>query len=800
MTEIERAGDEDSTEVDSGHIPDRLRGDTSLVGTTIHTIRLIELVGSGGMGEVYLGFDERLQRKVAVKALRGDRRMDERARSRVLKEARVLSLLEHPNICRLYELIEGDDGDFLVMELVPGRSLHRAIEEGLSPSQKLDIARQVTTALVTAHGLSVIHRDLKPENVMLTPDGVVRVLDFGLARSVAEEVEPIEPGRFPTVIGEGATLTAFGTILGTPRYMSPEQARGEPANAASDMYSLGLLLQELFTGKPPVVAGMPLSVMLQRAMWGESEPVRGLPSSLSALIEQLKALQPFERPSAQAVAEALRRIADAPRRRVRVAIAIALAATLVVASVVSSVGFVRARKALRQAEVAEQDARSAQRQAEEVNRFLQGMLASADPRGMGIGVKVVDVLDSAATSADALSHEPLVEAGVRETLGKTYLALGQFPKAREHLERALALRSEGLGEQAPETLRVQAVMGRVLHAEGAEKEAESLLREVMRRQVRLHGIAHPDFLDTQLDWAQVRQSQREHEDVARAMQRALPHWRRIRGADYPDTLAAQHLLGNAFVEWGKFDQAEPVLQDCLERRKRVLGEVHPDTAATINVLAASLTYRKRFEEAEVLQRRCVEISEAVYGPEHPKALQARSNLNWVVGNQGRHAELEQLTRSLGEVQKRVLGEGHPSTLGTTRQLAFAVFAQGRHAEALSLLRQRVEAARRVLGEEHRSTLEAQSHLSFMLRNTGRPREAEQVLRHVLDVRERVFGRDHTFAQRARRNLAAALRQQGRIKEAEALEASVSPSLIEEGFRGDIYQGTTPPVRPGAGSQ
>jgi eukaryotic-like serine/threonine-protein kinase len=770
-------------------------GGATLVGTSVRSIKLVELLGSGGMGEVYLGVDERLQRKVAVKALRGDRRMDARARARVLREARVLSQLEHPNICRLYELVEEAEGDYLVMELVAGRNLREALQQGLSFTERLDIAQQIAAALATAHGLSVVHRDLKPDNVMLTPEGVVKVLDFGLARAFPGDVEPREASGAPPAGTESGTLTALGMVMGTPRYMSPEQARGEPATAASDMYSLGLVLQELFTGRPPVALGLSLDVMLQKAMWGESASVEGLGAPLTALIERLKSLVPHERPSAQVAAEALRRVADAPRRRIRLVVGAALAATLVVAAVVSSIGFVRARRAQRQAEAAERAARLTQSEAEAVNSFLRGMLASANPRGMGIDVKVVEVLDGAARTADSLSHEPLVEAGVRETLGKTYLALGQYPKAHVHLERSLAVRRARLGDEAPDTLRVRAALGRLVHQEGREKEAEALLREVMRGQVRALGVAHPDFLDTQLAWVQVRHSQREYRDVAVAMRRSLPVWRRVRGPDHPDTLTAQHLLGNALVEGGQFSAAEPVLQDCLERRTRVLGEVHPDTAATISVLGCSRGYEKRFSEAEGLLRKCLDISEAVYGPEHPKTLQARSNVAWILSLAGRFREAEAISRSLWKVQCRVLGEGHPSTLYSALRVADAVRQQGRTEEALQLYRQRAEVAKRSLGEEHRSTLEAESNLSLILRDVGRPREAEEVLRHVLSVRQRVFGPTHVFTQRAKRNLAAALRDQRRVKEAEALEAGLDPDVIEEGFRSDIYRNCPPPSRP-----
>ena len=154
----------------------------TLVGTTIGRIRVVETLGKGGMGEVYAGYDEKLKRQVALKAIRDERRLDDEAKARFLREARILSQLDHPAICRIHELIEGEDSDILVLELIPGKSLKRALEEDeLDAGFRLHVAERVTEALVAAHAQGVAHRDLKPDNVMLTPDGGVKVLDFGLA-------------------------------------------------------------------------------------------------------------------------------------------------------------------------------------------------------------------------------------------------------------------------------------------------------------------------------------------------------------------------------------------------------------------------------------------------------------------------------------------------------------------------------------------------------------------------------------------------------------------------------------------
>jgi len=173
----------------------------TLDGTTIGTIRIVERLGEGGMGQVYCGVDDKLGRKVAVKVIRPERRLDPKARGLFLREARILSQLEHPNICRLYDLVEEGDRQCIVLELVQGQSLRRLLHEGSSASEKIAIADQITAALVVAHSMSVVHRDLKPENIMVADDGLVKVLDFGLARTLAPDdvqaktTEPATPMR-----------------------------------------------------------------------------------------------------------------------------------------------------------------------------------------------------------------------------------------------------------------------------------------------------------------------------------------------------------------------------------------------------------------------------------------------------------------------------------------------------------------------------------------------------------------------------------------------------------------------------
>src|SRR5688572_719281 len=214
-----------------------------LTGQQLGKYEILSKIGEGGMGEVYAAHDAELDRSVAIKLLPNEFTTDPERRQRFRQEARVVSALNHPNIITIYEIGEDLNGSFLATEFVDGRTLREVIrQESFTLPRILRIAEQAANALVAAHSAGIVHRDIKPENIMVRPDSIVKVLDFGLAK----------PNEQIILSGDSSSnRTVPGTVMGSARYMSPEQARGQDVDGRTDIWSLGVVLYEMLTGVVP---------------------------------------------------------------------------------------------------------------------------------------------------------------------------------------------------------------------------------------------------------------------------------------------------------------------------------------------------------------------------------------------------------------------------------------------------------------------------------------------------------------------------------------------------------------------
>jgi eukaryotic-like serine/threonine-protein kinase len=428
-----------------------------LIGRKFGHIRVTGIAGEGGMGEVYVGFDEKLERKVALKVLHADSRLDSTARERLLREARALSQLEHPNICRIHDYVESDEVDVLVLELIDGRTLTDVIAGRPTRGENLRIAIAVAEVLVTAHRAGIIHRDLKPDNVMLTKAGEVKVLDFGLARwlqggrmrssdrhrALGGTVVPIRGADTVPIREEESAphATEAGIALGTPLYMSPEQARGETLTPASDMYSFGLLLQTIFTGADPHPAGLGAREVMLRSARGVTNPMTGVSGDITALVTRLKQLAPADRPTAVETVERLHHLANKTQRVVRRAVVAGVVAVMAFIGWRYTVDLQRERAI---ALAARSEAETRRAQAEDLIDFMVGDLRKKlEPVGR------LDVLDDVAKKTlqylssfdpETLTAAELARnAKVLHQLGEVQIAQGKLDEAMRTFTQSVAL-------------------------------------------------------------------------------------------------------------------------------------------------------------------------------------------------------------------------------------------------------------------------------------------------------------------------------------------------------------------------
>jgi serine/threonine-protein kinase len=285
---------------------------TLSVGTRLGPYEVTDLIGAGGMGEVYRARDTRLDRLVALKVLPGDLAADPVRRSRFEREAHTISALNHPHICTLHDVGEADGQAFLIMEHLVGETLAERLQKGPLPlGQALTLATEIADALAAAHRRGIIHRDLKPGNVMLTKTGT-KLLDFGLAKLVGPDEPPAAAA--PTSATWSMPLTAEHVIVGTLPYMAPEQVEGRPTDARTDLWALGTILYEMVSGRP-AFAGTSAASLMSAILEHEPAPLSTLqsltPPSLDRLVSRCLAKQPDDRwDSAHDVADELRWIAE----------------------------------------------------------------------------------------------------------------------------------------------------------------------------------------------------------------------------------------------------------------------------------------------------------------------------------------------------------------------------------------------------------------------------------------------------------------------------------------------------------
>ncbi len=710
----------------AGLLGDAIRDDgmPSQEGRRLGPYLVARMVGEGGMGAVYEAtrVDDDFRKRVAIKMILRARTSATVLR-RFLQERRILARLDHRNIAALLDGGVSEDGQpYFAMEFVEGEPIDRwCTSRGLPLRERLQLFRQVCGAVQFAHQNLVIHRDLKPANILVTADGTVKLLDFGVAKLLEDEGT------------DGGELTVPGVLPFTPAYASPEQKRGEPITTASDIYSLGLVLSRLV-------------------------PEAGRPRDLDAIVATASHEDHARRyVTAEQLADDLRRWLDgypvrarhdSPAYRVdrfvrrnRVAVVLAVAATgsLVAGNLVAT----------RQARIAEVEAAKSER----VTEFVTGMLRSADPRGEGRDVTVAEALRHAAAVAEStLASEPEVQAAVQTAIARTWVGLGRYDDAEPLFRAALAthrrlgttgrpfiprdlqglgsvhayrgefaaaesLFYEALGSFPPEARRrsgdaagVLNDLGDALQSQGNLAGAEATHREALAIRRRVFGDESVEVAESLNNLAVVLLNRADWPGAEALLRQVLATVRKVRGPEHPDVAAVMSPLATALDEQGKYLVADSYYVATIALKKKVLGEHHPDVVVTLSNYAASLYDRGDRGGAVIASREALSHRGTGLPASHPLFGSALGTMGRSLCETGETGEGERALRQSLELRRAGLPAGHWLIGNSASLLGACLRTEGRGEEARRYLEEGYETLRAARGEEDRRTREARIRL------------------------------------------------------------------------------------------
>ncbi|MDI5972084.1 serine/threonine-protein kinase [Streptomyces sp. SL13] len=743
--------------------------------------RLIELIGRGGMGEVWRGQDEELGRKVAVKCLKqlgggGDPQRLHIMRERFRREARVAAGLQHRGITVVHDFGADDGLLYLVMELLQGRTLSQVLEDEQGVALPLpdlaDIGEQVAAALAYTHAQGVVHRDLKPANILRLSDGTVKICDFGIARLGHDA-------------GFTSRLTGTGMAMGTPHYMSPEQIVGAEVDHRSDLYSFGCVLYELATGAPPFDLDDAWAVLIRHRTVAPDPPSTKrpeLPAALDRLILELLAKEADDRPQdAAAIGRRLAAIrieldrgSELPPwakglstgaesvavRRVRPyrPEAISLTGTWFTgtAPIASPV---RPAPAPHTPPAAHTVAHYTAPLSAPTGPAAPGSRPAPPPASAARGATPPTVPQSAAAARFA----------ARQRVAMELSAAGRWAEAVDAFRALIAERERVLGADHPDALAGRYELGFALGRSGRSREALTEYERVAAGR----PADHPEALAARQETAHVLGQLGRHEEAHRVYQEVLAARERLMGADHPDTLRCRHNLAYNLGRLGRVEDAYRTAAEVYAARARVLGPDHPDTLVTRFELAYALSRLGHWEPALDQYRQVRRARAALLGPDHPDTLAAGYEVGICLGRLGRYPEALDTYRELAAAHRRTGGPDDPQALRARHGYGVNLGRLGRWEEALVEAREVCALRSRVLGADHPDTLVSRREVATALGWLTRWDQALGEYRAVAASRARTLGTRHADTLAAREDEAQCLQRLGRTDEADELTREIA---------------------------
>ena len=729
-------------------------GEQSQLGS-IGPYRLLKKLGAGGMGAVWLAEQvSPVQRQVAVKVMAGS--FGERERQRFDLERQSLAIMNHPAIAKVFDAGTTEDGQpYLVMEYVPGpRITTYSNGKQLGPRERVELMIKVCEGVQHAHQKAIMHRDLKPSNILVMEvDGkpVPKIIDFGIAKPVKEE-----RGSDETV------FTMVGWAIGTPGYMSPEQADPGIADidTRTDVYSLGVVLYELLTSllpfDPEQWTMKPLHEVLRqlhekdpqspstRVSKDSAAATRNTGIEPQRLVRQLRGdldwitLKSLEHDRerrysspAELASDLQRYLRDEPiiarppsvtyragkfMSRNRLAVGFTAVLMLLIAGFAVSMAIERNR-ARREAETSKR-----------VADFMTKIFTVSDPsKSRGNSVTARELLDKASAQIETgLGQDPQVQGRLMRIMAETYRGLELEDQAQKLLERAIAIQTKAVGTADPETLESIAMLGVVDNDLAHYAESEKLLRQ------------------------------------------ALAGEQRVLGPDNAETLATANYLTDTLTEEGKLAEAEDLLRKTLAIQQKTLGRENGATLRTMRSLTALLHSEGHLAEAEKVGRETLALEQHALGPDHPGTLWSMNSLGFILNDERRYPEAENIFRETLAVDTRVVGPDHTNTRAVLTNLAITLMYEGRLTDAEAVQRDELARTQKAVGPDHPLTLNSMGNLAITLAKEGKLDEAEKLLREAVATAMRTAGPTASITQNLITNLAATLASAKRADESIAL--------------------------------
>jgi serine/threonine protein kinase/tetratricopeptide (TPR) repeat protein len=791
---------------------DEIRNETFRIGQ----YQVLRKIGGGGMGTVYLGIraDQEFKKRVAIKLIRKGMDSSEII-TRFRTERQILASLDHPNIAKLLDGGTTDEGlPYFVMERIQGwRLTDYCDSHDLRTKERLQLFRTICQAVHYAHQNLVVHRDLKPGNILITADGIPKLLDFGIAKLLN-----------PDTFSQDSPPTATHMRVMTPEYASPEQVKGEPITTSSDIYSLGVILYELLSGRRPyqitsrsymemyrVVCEMPPAkpsiAVTKNQEKSEDQPsqVRGttpkklqkeLQGDLDNIILMTLRKEPNKRyASVEALSEDIRRHMEGHPVQARkgtwtyraskyvrrhtaglaaAAIVFLLLLAFAATTAVQNVRIAQQRDlAKEQKAKAEAEAKKAEAEAEKaekVTQFLTELFEVNDPaKAKGENLTARQILDRGAQKIQSeMKAQPEVQAKMMSTLGVIYQQLGLYDQAMPLFQDALKIRKELHGSEHITVAESLGNLGYLLFVRDQLDEAERLQREALAMNRRLLGNEHPDVAKELRGLANILSHKGNLNEAERLHREALTMDRKLHGSEHIDVAKDLRSLASDLYYKGQLDEAEQLFREALTMDRKLLGNEHPDVANGIQSLAITLMDEGKLNEAEQLFREALALNRKLLGSEHPEIAR---NITWValvLWYRAQLDEAEKLFREALAMRRKLLGSEHTDVASAINNLANVLRDKGNLDEAVKLYAEAVAMNRKLLGNEHPLVAAYQTNLAEVLFSKGQKEAAISQLKETLSIPIEKMPEDNKFRARAKGALGVCYLAQNRYADAEPL--------------------------------